>query len=908
MTNPAASAKLTAQVVAIGRFDFSLTPLRSVLWEATSLLLECPAAANLPGTLGDHHVALTDMAWLATLDEAQRQTLADRIAPAACWIVLTEPGINLSQQVELLRIGVSHFLDKPLLPERVAALVEEWVIDGKARPFRAFLVDDQQTLLNLSTAILVAAGMEVASTKDPARVLDLMDDFHPDVLVMDIEMPLCFGPELVALIRQKERFAHLPVVYLTGSSDRKWQLAARKTAADDFLQKPADPEVLATVVAAQARRHRRLQRMEDDRAREREASNQRLEQLRSAIDQHAAVSMADVSGNITDANDEFCQSTGYRRDELVGQNHRIMQSGQHSSSFYDDMWATLTAGRVWQGEICNRTRSGADCWFATTIMPFLDSFGEPERYIAIRTNITALKQTEDALSLFRRLVESSDQAIGFTDAEGNIQYCNPALQTMLGYPLAESYGKHFEQCLAPEAKTQLPTIIQKVAGGHGWHGQLRMRRKDGSEFVSLSNLGGMLEDDGRLRSIFNIFTDHTEELVNEDMLRHAVLEANAASHAKSEFLSRMSHELRTPMNAIIGFAQLLEVDKGLHADQLDNAQEILKAGRHLLDLINEVLDLAKVESGHVDLSLEPVSCADLIEECSALLRPLANASGITIESSAAAATVVRADRVRLKQVLLNLLSNAVKYNRRDGRVTIRSEAINRASGERIRLHITDTGPGIAAKYLPELFQPFNRLGAEAGEIEGTGIGLVITRRLVDLMGGEIGVASEPGKGSDFWFELPCATLLLAEAPPPAQGDFNPDTAHAAAVPHAVLYIEDNPSNLKLVGQILGRRPGIRLMTAHTAAIGLELATHQPFDLILLDINMPEMDGYEVLAKLQQNKHTRHIPVVAITANATDQDIKRGEAAGFTYYLTKPLDVDHFLAAVDRLLSAGGRHA
>jgi PAS domain S-box-containing protein len=860
-------------------------------------------------SMGEHHVVLTDMTWLATLDEAERRMLAERAAPAACWIVLTEPGIDLTRQLELLRIGVTHFLEKPLRPERVAALVEEWVVDGKARPFRVFLVDDQQTILSLCTAILVEAGMDVASSQDPTRVLDLLDDFHPDVLVMDIEMPLCHGPELVALIRQKERFAHLPVIYLSATTSREWQLAARKTAADDFLQKPVDQEVLATVVAAQARRHRRLLRMEEDRAQEREAANRRLEQLHRAIDHHAAVSMADVAGTITDANDEFCAISGYRRDELIGQNHRILKSGRHPAEFYEEMWATVSSGKVWQGSFCDRAKSGSEYWISATIVPFLDNRGDPERYISIRTNITGLKETEETLSLFQRLVESSDQAIGFTDAQGNVQYLNPALRKQLGHNFADSYGRHFSQCLAAESVKLLPEIVEKITAGQGWHGLLRMRRSDGSEFVSLSNLGAMLEADGKLRSIFNIFTDHTEELLKEETLRNALLEANTASNAKSEFLSRMSHELRTPMNAIIGFAQLMEVDKELLPDQLDNAQEILRAGRHLLDLINEVLDLAKVESGHVDLSLEAVNYVDLIEECGTLVRALADASGIALESNVPADTAVRADRVRLKQALLNLLSNAVKYNRRGGRVTIRAEVMTRADGERIRLHVTDNGPGIPAEHLPELFQPFNRLGAEAGEIEGSGIGLVITRRLVEIMGGEVGVVSEPGQGSDFWIELPRdvspPAAIAFEAP---RGYRQPEAASTALAPRAVLYIEDNPSNLKLVGQILGRRPSIRLITAHTASLGLELAAHQPFDLILLDINMPEMDGYQVLAELRQREETRALPVLAITANALPSDIERGKAAGFTDYLTKPLDIAHFLAVVDQLLPNEGRHA
>ena len=384
-----------------------------------------------------------------------------------------------------------------------------------------------------------------------------------------------------------------------------------------------------------------------------------------------------------------------------------------------------------------------------------------------------------------------------------------------------------------------------------------------------------------------IVRDITASKHTEAALIDAKNESERANLAKSRFLSSMSHELRTPLNAVLGFAQLMQMDVDLPGEHKESVGEILKAGHHLLELIEEVLNLAKIESGNIGLSIEPVALSGVVADCLALLRPLADARGVQVESADCSGIVVRADRLRLKQVLLNVLSNAVKYNRRNGRVTLHFSGNDSPSA---RIAVSDTGAGIPKERLGEMFQPFNRLGAEAGPIHGSGIGLTISRQLVELMGGDIGVASTPGTGSTFWIELPQERRQ--------HGLPSHDGTEEASAQCNILYIDDNPSNLKQVSRLLGRRPHIRLMTAHTPRIGLDLAAANSFDLILLDINMPDMNGFEVLAQLRQRELVGNTPVVALTANDTPRYIERGLAAGFTEYLTKPIDIECFFSVLD----------
>ena len=405
-----------------------------------------------------------------------------------------------------------------------------------------------------------------------------------------------------------------------------------------------------------------------------------------------------------------------------------------------------------------------------------------------------------------------------------------------------------------------------------------------------------------------VFTDVTEKYLARKSLEQLNAElveksgqADRANKAKSEFLSSMSHELRTPLNAILGFGQLLKFDKTLSSHHQEWAHEILKAGNHLLELINEVLDLSKIEAGHVDLSLEPVEVLMLIDECVALIRPLADKRNISVTHACPSGQMVRADRTRLKQVLLNLMSNAIKYNREGGSIRI---SMSPSAHDMCSLAVTDTGLGIPPERMNELFQPFSRLGATASSIEGTGIGLTITRRMVEAMNGSVDVESKVGEGSTFWVELPQAALMpVAGLEDEKNGDCSTLKPTGLEAQHTVLYIEDNPANLRLVAQILTLRPHVRLLTAHTPELGIAYAQADRPDLVLLDINMPGMNGFQVLEILKADRSLKFVPVIAVSANAMARDMERGEAAGFSAYVTKPINMDLFLDTVDHYLSA-----
>ena len=387
---------------------------------------------------------------------------------------------------------------------------------------------------------------------------------------------------------------------------------------------------------------------------------------------------------------------------------------------------------------------------------------------------------------------------------------------------------------------------------------------------------------------------HVKSLTDE--LKHISLVAETANRAKSEFLSRMSHELRSPLNAILGFAQLMESDvPSLASSQKESVAQILTAGWHLLTLINDILDLAKVESGKITLVREPVALAEVLDECRDIVALQAEHHDIALQFPPFdTSSVVIADRTRVKQVLINLLTNAIKYNSKPGTVAVTCRV---TTPERIRVSIRDTGAGLQPEQQEQLFQPFNRLGQENGSEEGTGIGLVVTKQLVELMGGSIGMASSVGVGSEFWVELIRDThpQLLPECSGVATDTRTPQTCQEQV--HTLLYIEDNPSNLALITQLLLRHPTISLITAITGNSGIEAACASRPDVILTDLNLPDISGYDVLKALQADKATAHIPVIAISANAMPFDIERGLNAGFFRYITKPIKLHEFLDAL-----------
>lgn len=534
---------------------------------------------------------------------------------------------------------------------------------------------------------------------------------------------------------------------------------------------------------------------------------------------------------------------------------------------------------------------------------------------ALEQRVTELRASEQRQ---RTLIASLAEAVAIFDADARVVECNEAAARMLGLPREQALGepwrlqglRYFNADGTPLTWQQLPTLTALRSGQPVQGFLLGIERPDGSRVWARVNAQPLLSADGGAPEAIVVSAADVTPLIEAE---RALQEANAslearvtertaqlaaardaaerASRAKSEFLSRMSHELRTPLNAILGFAQILRLRMGEQAPPA--LAQIEAAGWHLLELINEVLELSRIETGAIAISVDTVALAPLLAECVQLTQPLRDKQAIALfdRSGAMPGVAVAADATRLKQVFVNLLSNAAKYNRPGGSVEIDVDA----DDHRVRVHVRDTGIGMSAEQLASLFEPFNRLGAEKTGIEGTGIGLVIAKRLLELMGGAIAVQSNPGVGSVFTVTLPRAAAKQPVVPPapamlpaPAKGSGQ----------RVLLYVEDNPSNVQLMAEVLSLRPQFHLLAIADAVTAYKAVLDAPPDIAVIDIALPGMDGHALCRQLRALPTMRERPIVALSANAMPSDRQRGAESGFDRYFTKPLDVAQFLAWLD----------
>jgi PAS domain S-box-containing protein len=527
-------------------------------------------------------------------------------------------------------------------------------------------------------------------------------------------------------------------------------------------------------------------------------------------------------------------------------------------------------------------------------------------------------------ALQNAILTSANFSIIATDEKGIIQLFNVGAEHMLGYTAAEVVNrinpsdihdpeevKARAEALSLELATPITpgfeALAFKASRGIEDIYELTYICKDGSRFPAIVSITALRDDYDAIIGYLLIGTDNSVRKQVELELNKARAGAEQANRAKSDFLSNMSHELRTPLSAILGFAQLMESGSpSPTVSQKRSIDQILKAGWYLLELINEILDLALIESGRLPLSLEPISLTEVVRECHAMIESHALKRNIRMTfPEFEARYFVKADRTRLKQVLINLLSNAVKYNKVGGSVVVSYAA---STPGRIRICVSDTGEGLTADELKQLFQPFNRLGKESGIEEGTGIGLMVSKQLVELMKGSIGVESTIGVGSVFWFELNLTAEPLRAAARAEPVAVAPAQVEAGAPLRTLLYVEDNPANLMLIEDLVDRLPDIRLLSAADGSRGIEIARDSRPDVILMDINLPGISGIQALKILRADPATAHIPVVALSANAMPGDIAKGLAAGFFRYLTKPIKVDEFMEVLELALKSAKAEA
>ncbi len=635
-----------------------------------------------------------------------------------------------------------------------------------------------------------------------------------------------------------------------------------------------------------------------------------------------AVIATDAEGRVTLLNALAEQLTGWTQAQATG--HRVEEIFNiiHKETRLPAVVPvndTLANGSI-QG-LANHTvlisHNGTECDIADSCAPIRNREGQVIGAVLVFRDVTGEYAVQQALRdqqfYTRSLIDSNIDALMTTDPSGVITDVNKQMEALTGHSREELIGAFFKNYFTDPALAEAG-IKRVLAESKVTDYELTARAKDGAETVVSYNATTFHNRDGVLQGVFASARDVTERKRWDKVLQENTVEletakaaAEKANLAKSDFLSSMSHELRSPLNAILGFAQLMESDSPLPTStQKASIDQILHAGWFLLELINEILDLAVIESGRLSLSLEAVSLPEVLIECQAMIEPQAQKRGISMTFPVfAGPCYIKADRTRLKQVLINLLSNAIKYNQTDG--TVKVDYTPSVTGN-MRISVKDTGAGLTPEMLAQLFQAFNRLGKEATGEEGTGIGLVVSKRLVELMQGKIGAESTVGSGSVFWIELIHDTIHHENYAKTVNTVMATSPILSGPKKRLLLYVEDNPANLKLVEQIIARHPDLRLLSAMNGKDGIALAIGYVPDVILMDINLPGISGIEAMKILRDDPITAHIPIVALSANAMPRDIEKGLEAGFFKYLTKPIKVNEFLETLNATLEFAANSA
>lgn len=641
-----------------------------------------------------------------------------------------------------------------------------------------------------------------------------------------------------------------------------------------------------------------------------------------------AIMSKSLDGIVTSWNPGAQAMFGYRADEIVGCHIGMLFPPARLDEEETILGRIRDGERLVQFESVRLHKDGMAIDVSVTISPIHDENGKIIGASKVARNVSDRRRSDNALresvSRFEKAIESLQEGVVLHNQDGKIDFCNSSMERILGLTAAQLKGLSATDAQwniihddgSDFAQEDHPATVS-LSQGIAQHGTVMGIHKPSGELTWISvnsvPLGPSEKPTGVIVTAVDITDrrqfEHVLSSNNEELYRAKAV-AEKANLAKSEFLSRMSHELRSPLNAVLGFAQLIESGTPQpSASQMRSIHQILQAGWYLLDMINEILDLSRIESGTVTMSQESVSLSEVLQDCLSMIEPQAQQRGLKMTFPWFGQNHhVLADRTRLKQVLLNLLSNAIKYNQAGGSVVVQCVA---TGNDRLRLSVSNTGAGLTPEQVDQLFQPFNRLGREGGTEQGTGIGLVVTKKMVELMGGAIGAESSVGVGSVFWVEF-----LVMKAPEPTGIESDPieqnlpaqDVTRAPPPPRTLLCVEDNPANLLLIEELIGRRRDLKLLTAIDAELGIKMARAYRPDIILMDINLSGMDGFDALRVLRVAPATAHIPVMALSASATARDIVRGLDAGFFRYLTKPIHVQEFMDSVDMALIYAAENA